>query len=137
MKTFLNLILAATVLTFSSPAHSKPVDLTGLSCVRETALGPNTWEFYGDIAVRNYPKDQGLPQRFIRVGEGAYERYSSIDGEWDAVYYFFDLGDGIQMRVFSRPGLAVREASPKASWNRFVMPFAAECVPLWQRNPQG
>ena len=89
MKYLLYLVLAAFTVLTSRPAHSNPVDLTGLSCVRETAFGPNIWEFYGDIAVRNYPENQGRPQRFIRVGEGAYERYSRSDGEWEAVYYFF------------------------------------------------
>lgn len=134
MKHLLYLALAASALLTSAPARSKPIDLTGLSCVRENALGPQTWEFYGDIAVRNYAEGQGRPQRFIRVGEGAYERYSRIDGEWDAVFHFFDLGDGVQMRIFSRPGTAVREGNPKASWERAVFPFAADCVPLWQRN---
>lgn len=134
MKHLLYLALAASTFLGSAPAHSNPVDLTGLSCVRETAFGPNIWEFYGDIAVRNYPENQGRPQRFIRVGEGAYERYSRSDGEWDAVYYFFDIGDGVQVRIFSRPGTAVRSDNPRASWERGVFPFAADCVPLWQRN---
>tara|TARA_R100000789_G_C2943325_1_gene132757 strand:- start:183 stop:494 length:312 start_codon:yes stop_codon:yes gene_type:complete len=101
-----------------------------------TAYGSNTWEFYGDIAVRMYNEGGGRPQRFIRVGEGAYERYSRFDGEWDAVYYFFDTGEGVQMRIFSRPGLIVREENPKASWDNGVFPFAADCVPLWERNRQ-
>ena len=134
MKNLLYLTLAASALLISVPAQSKPVDLTGLSCVQETDFGPITWEFYGGIAVRSYPEDQGRPQRFIRVGEGAYERYSLRDGEWDAVYYFFDLGDGVQMRIFSRPGLVILEGNPKASWERGVLPFGANCMPLWQSN---
>lgn len=123
--------LVATIMLFTgSPVQSEPVDLTGWSCVRMTAFGPNTWEFYGDIAVRLYAEGQGLPQRFIRVGPGAYERYSRSDGEWDAVYYFFNAGNGVQVRIFSRPGTIVRDENPKASWDDMVVPFAAECVPL-------
>ncbi len=132
MKKMMYLAFTASALLISTPVQSKPVDLTGLSCVRDTAFGPNTWDFYGDIAVRSYR--QGRPQRFIRVGEGAYERYSRIDGKWDAVYYFFDVGDGTQMRIFSRPGLNVREDNPKATWEGGVFPFAANCLPLWEAN---
>ncbi|WP_139222476.1 hypothetical protein [Celeribacter halophilus] len=134
MKKIMYLAFTASTLLISTPAQSKPVDLTGLSCTRETAFGPNTWDFYGDIAVRSYADGQGRPQRFIRVGEGAYERYSRIDGKWDAVYYFFDVGDGITMRIFSRPGLIAREENPKASWEKNAFPFAADCLPLWESN---
>lgn len=109
IKTTLRLIVLSIALIAGTSAQTEPVDLTGLSCMRMTNFGSNTWEFYGDIAVRRYDEGQGQPQRFVRVGEGAYERYSRIDGEWDAVYYFFDVGDGVQMRIFSRPGLNVRE----------------------------
>ena len=134
MKRLFPIFLVAVALMQSAPAEAKPVDLTGLSCVRMTNSGPNTWEFYGDIAVRVRDKGQGRPQRYVRVGDGAYERYSHLDGKWDAVYYFFDAGDGIQMRVFSRPGLSVREDNPRASWDKFITPFAAQCVPLWEAD---
>lgn len=134
MKKIMYFAFTTSALLMSTPVQSMPVDLTGLSCVRETAFGPNTWDFYGDIAVRSYADGQGRPQRFIRVGEGAYERYSRIDGKWDAIYYFFDVGDGTQMRVYSRPGLIVREDNPKASWERGVFPFAADCLPLSEGN---
>ena len=132
MKTKLYCALTTIATIICSPAVSKPVDLTGLSCVRMTNFGPNTWEFYGDIAVRMYADGQGRPQSFVRVGEGAYERYSRLDGEWDAVFYFFDVGNGVQMRIFSRPGLAVREENPRASWDDGTFPFNAECVNLWE-----
>lgn len=131
-KTLALLVLLSSQLA-STPSHASPVDLTGLSCVRMKSFGPVTWEFYGDTAARIYPTGQGRPQRFVRVGQGAYERYSRLDGEWDAVYYFFDIGDGIQMRIFARPGLIVRDENPKASWEKGVFPFLADCVPLWER----
>jgi len=134
MKTKLRLILILIALTVGTSAQTEPVDLTGLSCLRMTNFGPNTWEFYGDIAVRRYDEGQGRPQRFFRVGEGAYERYSQIDGEWDAVYYFFDVGEGVQVRISARPGLAVREENPRASWEEGIFPFAAQCVPLGERQ---
>ena len=134
MKTTLHFILFSIALIAGTSAQTEPVDLTGLSCVRMTKFGPNTWEFYGDIAVRRYDKGQGRPQRFVRVGEGAYERYSRIDGKWDAVYYFFDVGNGVQMRIFARPGLIFREENPRTSWDDGVFPFAAECEPLWERQ---
>ena len=134
MKKTIRLILISIALVVGKSAHAEPVDLTGLSCVRMTDFGPNTWEFYGDIAVRRYAEGQGRPQRFVRVGEGAYERYSRIDGEWDAVYYFFDVGEGVQVRIFSRPGLAVREENPRASWENGIFPFAAQCVQLGHRQ---
>ncbi|MEO9894802.1 MAG: hypothetical protein ABJD13_02455 [Paracoccaceae bacterium] len=130
MKTTLRLLPFSLALALGTPAQPEPVDLTGLSCVRMTNFGPNTWEFYGEIAVRKYDEGQGRPQRFVRVGEGAYERYSRIDGEWDAVFYFFDVGEGVQMRIFSRPGLVVREEDPRASWEEGTFLFAAQCVPL-------
>lgn len=132
MKTTLRFFLFSIALVAGTSAKTEPVDLTSLSCVHMTNLGPITWEFYGDIAVRRYDEGQGQPQRFVRVGEGAYERFSRIDGEWDAVYYFFDLGDGVQVRVLSRPGLIVRDENPRASWEEGVFPFAAQCVPLWE-----
>ncbi len=128
MKTTLRLILTSIALIAGTSAQTEPADLTGLSCVRMTNFGPNTWEFYGEIAVRRYDEGQGRPQRFVRVGEGAYERYSRIDGEWDAVYYFFDVGDGVQVRILSRPGLVVREENPRASWDDGIFPFAAQCA---------
>lgn len=134
MKKVIYLSFVVSALLVSTPVQSNPVDLTGLSCVVDTRFGPNTWDFYGDIAVRAYADGQGLPQKFIRVGKGAYERYSRLDGEWDAVYYFFDTGNGTQVRVFSRPGLIVRDDNPKASWERFIFPFAADCLPLGEAH---
>lgn len=133
-KKVIYLAFTASALITSTSVHSEPVDLTGLSCVRDTRFGQNTWDFYGDIAVRSYADGQGQPQRFIRVGDGAYERYSRSDGEWDAVYYFFDVGDGIQVRINTRPGLVVREDNPRASWERHIFHFAANCQPLWEVN---
>lgn len=121
-------------LVVGTSAQAEPVDLTGLSCERMTNFGPNIWEFYGDIAVRRYDEGQGRPQKFFRVGDGAYERYSRVDGEWDAVYYFFDMGEGVQVRILSRPGLALREEDPRASWDESITPFAARCVPLGERQ---
>ncbi|MCR8827634.1 hypothetical protein [Pseudosulfitobacter koreensis] len=134
MKQVMYLSIVVSLLLVSTPVQSEPVDLTGLSCTRHTQFGINTWEFYGSVAERIYPDGQGRPQRFIRIGEGAYEKYSRIDGEWDAIYYFFDVGDGIQVRIFSRPGLIVREDNPKASWERGIFPFAADCRPLWETH---
>ena len=133
MKTTFRLTLISIALAIGTSAQTEPVDLTGLSCVRMTKFGPNTWDFYGDIAVRRYGEGQGQPHRFVRVGEGAYEKYSRLDGEWDAVYYFFDVGDGVKVRIFSRPGLFVREENPRASWEEGIFPFAAQCVPLGER----
>ncbi len=132
MKTALPLILFSTVLLSGTSALSKPVDMTGLSCERSTNLGLQIWDFYGDIATRRY--SDGRPQRFIRIGEGAYERFSRLDGEWDAIYYFFDDGSGVHMRIFSRPGTIVRDENPKAPWDEGVFPFAADCQPLWERR---
>ncbi len=134
MKKTMRFILISFALALDTSAQAEPVDLTGLTCVRMTNFGPNTWEFYGDIAVRRYAQGQGRPQRFVRVGEGAYERYSRIDGEWDAVYYFFDVGEGVQVRIFSRPGLDVRKENPRASWDEGIFTFAAQCVPLGERQ---
>lgn len=125
--------LTLAVLTTASAAVARPVDMTGLSCTRQTWAGPITWDFYGDVATRSYAEGQGQPQRFSRVGEGAYERYSNSDGEWDAIYYFFDLGEGIHVRMFVRPGLIVRDENPKASWERAIRPFDGTCVKLWER----
>lgn len=132
MKKMLQLALVSFAVVAGTSANSEPVDMTGFSCVRMTIHGPNTWEFYGEIAVRRYAEGQGRPQRFVRVGKGAYERYSRLDGEWDAVYYFFDVGDGVQVRILSRPGLVVRDENPMASWEEGVFPFAARCTPLWE-----
>ncbi|WP_298856939.1 hypothetical protein [uncultured Sulfitobacter sp.] len=134
MRTAFHFILLSIASIAGTPAQSKPADLTGLSCERLSFVGPRTWEFYGEIAVRRYEEGQGQPQRFVRVGDGAYERYSRFDGEWDAVFYFFDVGDGVQMRILSRPGLNVREQNPRASWVDDVFPFAAQCMPLGERQ---
>ncbi|OUD09627.1 hypothetical protein BVC71_07250 [Marivivens niveibacter] len=127
LKTSLLLLFASLT---APAAYAKPVDLTGYSCLRTNNLGPQRWDFYGDIAVRNY--GDGTPTRFFRVGEGAYEKYSRLDGEWSALYYFFDNGEGIQMRIMSRPGSAVRDDYQRAPWDEAIFPFNAECIPLWE-----
>ena len=134
MITILRSILITTALIPGTSSIAEPIDLTGLSCERMTNFGPNTWEFYGDIAVRRYAEGQGQPQRFVRVGDGAYERYSRVDGEWDAVYYFFDVGDEVFVRILSRPGSIVRDENPRASWEEGIFPFSAKCMPLWGRR---
>ncbi len=130
MRKMLYFAFLSMALLPGAVVRADPVDLTGLSCVRMTKFGLNYWDFFGDIAVRRYEEGQGRPQRFVRVGRGAYERFSRIDGEWDAVYYFFDEGDGVQVRIFSRPGLIVRDENPRASWELGVFPFSAECAAL-------
>ncbi len=114
----------------AAPVAAEPVDMTGMSCSRLSNLGTQTWEFYGDVAIRYY--DDGSVARLPRVGKGAYERYDR-EGEWAAVYLFFDVGDGVQIRVLSRPGLIVREENRAAPLKRGVYPFNAVCVPIWEQ----
>ncbi len=52
-------------------------------------------------------------QRLPRIGEGAYELFGS-DGEINAVFYFFNVGNGVEMHLLARPGLIVREENPLA-----------------------
>lgn len=131
MNTRLNLVCAAIVAAL--PAQAEPVDLTGLTCVRENNLGQQIWDFYGDVAAQYY-SDGSPPFELVRVGEGAYQKYS-YDGEWSAMYYFFDVGDGVQMRVHARPGAIIRHDNPRAPWQWGVFPFEAECTQLWDVEP--
>ena len=123
------LTLIGALIALAGQLAAKPVDMTGQSCNRTTVFGTWTWEFYGDIAMR-YHQD-GSRSRLLRIGTGAYEKYGS-DGEWSAIYYFFDLGDGIQMRVLARPGLIVREDNPRAPLVSGISPLNGSCVPLGQ-----
>lgn len=134
MNKWLLSILALCASTAAFQASSEPVDLTGYSCERAGPFGSTQiWDFYGDIAVRRY-SDASLPQRFVKVGQGAYEKYDRIEGEWDAIFYFFEEGDEVMMQVYSRPGLLVRNENPRAPWTGAVFPFAADCRPISQAN---
>ena len=128
-KTWL-LAFSVSASVFAAEAIAEPVDLTGFSCERAHGSGATQyWDFYGDVAVRRY-SDASRPQQFFKVGEGAYEKYSRIDGEWDAIFYFFDNGQETMMRIYARPGMQVRDENPRAPWESGVVPFAANCVPL-------
>lgn len=130
-KTLRTLAVATLGTVFAAPLAANPVDLTGLACSRTTNFGLQTWEFYGDVAIRYY--SDGTVSSLPRIGPGAYERYND-EGNWRAVYYFFDLGDGVQFRILSRPGLAVREENPLAPLDRGVFKFNAECKPIWENQ---
>ena len=123
-------LLAAAFIAFAGPAYAEPVDMTGMSCIRQTNLGAQTWEFYGDAAIRYY--GDGSVWSLIRIGKGAYEKYDR-EGEWTAVYFFFDSGDGIKLRILARPGLAVREENRNAPLETGVFSFNAECRAIWER----
>jgi hypothetical protein len=126
-------LTVATSLTFSV-AVAEPVDLTGLTCLQQRGLGPVTWDFYGDVAIREYVAGDGRPVRFERIGEGAYQRIRNLDGEISSYWYFFDEGDGVHIRLFASPGTIAEEEDRVAPWQRATIPFFAECVPLWERN---
>ena len=123
-----NYIFVGTLFALTSPAWAEPVDLTGMSCSRPHAFGKQTWEFYGDVAIRYY--EDGTMQRLPRIGVGAYEKYDS-EGNITAVFYFFDVGDGVQMRILARPGLISRAENPTAPLEIGVVNFTGACVPLW------
>lgn len=127
MKT--PLILGAMI-ALTSPVAAEPVDMTGMSCSRPTKFGTQTWEFYGDVAIRYY--DDGSVSSLPRIGKGAYERYDR-EGQWTAAYLFFDMGEGVQLRILSRPGLIVRDENPAAPLERGVFPFNGACVPIWEQ----
>lgn len=120
-------LYVVAMIVFSGQVAAEAVDMTGLSCHRTTALGTWTWEFYGDVAMR-YHQD-GSRSRLPRLGRGAYEKYGP-DGEWTAIYYFFDLGDGIQVRILARPGSIVREDNPRAPLISGVFSLNGSCVSL-------
>lgn len=64
-----------------SVAAAEPVDLTGLTCLQQGMnSGPLTWDFYGDVAIREYVAGQGKPIRFERIGVRAYQRFRNLDG---------------------------------------------------------
>ena len=117
-----------------SVAVAKPVDLTGLTCLQQRGMGPVTWDFYGDVAIREYVAGSGRPVRFERIGEGAYQRIRNLDGKIASYWYFFDDGDGIHIRLFASPGTIAEDENRLAPWQRATIPFYAECLPLWKRN---
>jgi hypothetical protein len=124
-------IIVGTLIALAAPAAAKPVDMTGMSCSRITGIGPQTWEFYGDVAIRYYA--DGSVTSLPRIGEGAYEKYNR-EGEWTAVYFFFDVGGGVQMRILSRPGKIVRDENPRAPLEIGVYPFNGACLPIWEQS---
>lgn len=126
-------LTVATSLTLSV-AVAEPVDLTGLTCLQQRELGPVTWDFYGDVAIREYVAGDGRPVRLERIGEGAYQRIRNLDGEISSYYFFFDEGDGVHIRIFASPGMIAEDENRNAPWRRGTIPFFAECVPLWERN---
>ena len=134
MKHFNTLCFAVATSLTVSVAVAEPVDLTGLTCVQKRELGPVTWDFYGDVAIREYPAGDGRPVRFERIGEGAYQRIRNLDGEISSYWYFFDEGDGVHIRMFASPGIMAEQENRAAPWRRATIPFFAECVPLWERN---
>ena len=119
--------LAAGVL---SEGYAEPTDLTGLSCERETKFGKQTWEFYGDVAIRYY--EDGSVLSLPRVGGNAYEKYGT-DGEWSAIFSFYEFDDGVALRILARPGLLVREENRFAPLEKGMYWFEADCVPIWER----
>ncbi len=120
-------LAAAVFAGLATSATATPVDLTGNSCVQMTSRGPLTWEFYGDVTIRYF--GDGSVSSLPRAGVGAYERYN-YQGEWQAIYYFFDSGDGLKVRVLSRAGLVVRIENPNAPLELNVIDFDAACFPL-------
>ena len=124
-----NYILIGALIALNSPVWAEPVDLTGMSCSRPHQFGLQTWEFYGDVAIRYY-EDSTL-QRFPRIGEGAYEKYDR-EGKISAVFYFFNVGNGVQMRVLAKPGLIVLDENPTAPLEIGIFNFNGTCIPLWE-----
>ncbi len=124
-KTIFAPLFAA--LTTASVASAEPLQLTGLACERPTQFGTQTWEFYGDVAIRYY--EDGSVSRLPRVGGGAYERYDR-EGNWTAIYYFFEQDNERYLRILSRPGLATRAENKRAPMESGVFPFNGECVSL-------
>ncbi|WP_146204956.1 hypothetical protein [Meridianimarinicoccus roseus] len=133
MKHLITASLTVVTSLIFAVAVAKPVDLTGLTCLQQRGLGPVTWDFYGDVAIREYVAGDGSPVRFERIGEGAYQRIRNLDGEISSYWYFFDEGDGVHIRLFASPGM-IAEKDRETPWQRATIPFFAECVPLWERN---
>lgn len=73
-------------------------------------------------------------QRLPRIGEGAYEKYDR-EGEITAVFFFFDVGNGIKMRILGRPGLIVRDETLSAPLEIGIFNFNSKCIPLWEVEP--
>jgi hypothetical protein len=121
-------LIAVASIVWGSTVAAEPVDMTGLACDRLGVMGmTQTWEFYGDVAIAYYP--DGSVVRLPRIGEGAYEKFDET-GEWVAVYYFFDAGDGVQMRVLAKAGLLVREQNRAAPLEKGVLRLEGPCVPI-------
>ena len=55
MKKFVVTLLTVATSLAISEAVAKPIDLTGLTCLQHRGRGPVTWDFYGDVAIREYP----------------------------------------------------------------------------------
>lgn len=123
------LLFVGALIALAVPAASEPVDMTGLSCTLETRSGTATWEFYGQVAIRYY--QDGSFTRLPRIGTAAYETFDR-QGEWNSVFSFFDVGDGIQLRLLARPGLIARSENPFAPMESGVIPFNASCVAMWE-----
>jgi hypothetical protein len=124
------LITVGTLLVSGSTAAADPVDLTGLACEHPKLGMTQTWEFYGEVAIAYYP--DGSVERLPRIGEGAYEKYDR-EGQWLAAFYFFDAGDGVQVRILARPGLLVREQNRAAPLEKGVFDFNGPCVPIAEK----
>lgn len=123
MKGFLGALYALVAL----PAIAEPVDMTGLACTRATNFGTQHWEFYDELAIRYY--DDGGVSLLPRIGLGAYEK-SNEKGEWTAIYYFFDSGDGIQVRILARAGEMKRLENPRAPLESGISPLNGNCSPI-------
>lgn len=124
------IITVAALLAFTAPVTAEQVDMTNLACRQMTPIGQIlTWEFYDDVAIR-YFEDGGVSS-LPRVGTGSYERYDSA-GDWAAIYFFHDVGEGVHLRTLSRPGTLVREQNRNAPLDLNTNPFFAECMPLWE-----
>ena len=124
-------VVLSAMLAMATPAFSEPVDMTGLACNRTTNFGMQTWEFYGDAAIRYY--GDGSVTRLLRVGTGAYEKYDK-EGSWNATYLIFDDGDQLLVRLLARPGLLIREENPRAPMEKGVFLFNGSCETLWENG---
>jgi hypothetical protein len=122
-------LLLGALTVLAMPVAAEPVDMTGLACRRATTYGMQTWEFYGDVAIRYY--EDGSVSRLSRIGHGAYEKYDR-EGDWISAYLFFDAGDGVHIRILSRPGLIARSENPAAPLEKGVFPFDGPCVQIWK-----
>ena len=118
------------LLGFAINVHAQPADMTGLACTRAVAFGIQTWEFFGDVALR-YNAD-GSFRRFHKIGTGAYEGFGK-DGEWSSTYLFFKDDDQINVRLIAQPGALKRDQDPLAPLETGVFPLNADCVPIWEK----